>query len=464
MQAKLIIGKCCLAVFSVATMLACGESTSAPRSVIWIEVDTLRADALGCYGSTARGEGGTLPSPSIDGLASSGVLFERAYSSAPWTVPSFMTQLSGKWPFDHGALRLLAPVEFESPNLAERFQNAGWRTACVMTNFVVQQQLGFDRGFEVWDESLAEGHQGATGPEAAELMLSITDEFLKRPGEGLFLLLFLFEPHNRYEAHPGMRFGPGYSDDAPYQGKLTGMEPISNLRSRRESFTEADIEFLRGRYQSEVAHVDGAIGKLLVGMRERELLDEALVVFTADHGEELMERGWLGHTRTLYDELVRVPLVIQLPSSIRAGHEGVRLDAAVSQIDLGSTVLDLMGVEGSLGDGVSFASTILERAPSPRRYLYLHSDFDPPLQSASSLKKRALLWGVVDAQEEDKWIIDRHPDHRVKGRPATQWFDLNADPGEERDLTDSSSVPKRFFSMPALDPDVPTGELKGLKR
>ena len=428
-------------------------SSSEVRSVVWIEVDTLRADALGCYGSAARGEAGELPSPVIDGLAAEGVLFERAYSAAPWTVPSFVTQLTGEWPFEHGAIRLLRPIANDGPTLPEFFRQAGWRTACVMTNYVVQEKLGFDRGFEIWDESLSEaGPEGSTGEAAAHRLLEVTDQLLERPGEGLFLLLFLFEPHWRYELQPGLGFGGE-------PGELASNESLPELRARRDELSDSEIARLRRLYQSEVAGVDRAIGVFLDGLSELELLDEALVVFTADHGEEVMDRGWIGHTRSLYDELVRVPLIVRLPGSLPSNRLGVRIDSAVSQIDLGATILELMGVSGELGESRSFADTVLTGDRPARRYLYLHTDFDPPLRSPANLEKVARQWGVVDALENEKWIVDRHPDREAGGEPATEWFSLEEDPLERLDLSESQPIPDRFFTLPALDPSVPSAEL-----
>ena len=458
MHAEIPIGMIRLAVAASLLACACSENgaNSEVRSVVWIEVDTLRADALGCYGNESRGEGGALPSPVIDGLAAEGVLFERAYSAAPWTVPSLVTQLTGLWPWQHGALRLLKPLTVKGANLPESFRREGWRTAGVMTNFVAQDQYHFDEGFELWDQELAEnGPEGSTGVAAAERLLEITDYFLERPGEGLFLLLFLFEPHWRYEAQPGLSFGPESSGGLKLDGSM------ADLRKRRADLTPLQIDYLRGTYQSEVAGVDRAIGVFFDGLRERGLDQEALIVFTSDHGEELMERGWIGHTRTLHEELVRVPLVMRLPISMRANRTSTRIPFAVSQIDLGATILNLMGVEGSLGEGISLASTVLDGVKPARRYLFLHTDFDPPLRTPESLEKVAIQWGVVDAESNEKWIVDRHPDHEVEGKPPTQWFRLSDDPLEQNDLSEEGAVPEGLFALPALNPEISTELLNG---
>ena len=434
-----------LALVAASLLGACSDGRGAPRVVLLVDVDTLRADALGCYGNRERGEEGALPSPNVDQLASESVLFERAYSSAPWTIPSLTTQLTGEWPWDHRALRILEPLAPELPTLAERFREAGWRTAGVSANFVVRSAYGFDQGFERWDETHATGHTGSSGHDTVDVLLEFADELAERPGEGIFLFLLLFEPHYRYEDQPGVRFGPGWSDSEPYEGRLSGGEALDKLRKIRHGLDETDVRFLRGRYQGEVARTDEAVGALLLGLRERGMMEETLVVLTSDHGEEIMDRGWIGHTRTLFDELVRVPLIVRLPGGERGG---VRIDDAVSQVDLGATLLDLAGVGKGLGEGVSFAETIRAGTAPSRRYLYLHTDFEAVMTQDTSQEKRALKWGVVDGKTRLKWVVD----HLVEGDPIGSLYDLEADPGEAVDLAPKGDVPANLKRLAALDP------------
>jgi arylsulfatase A-like enzyme len=308
-----------------------------------------------------------------------------------------------------------------------------------MTNFIATNRYGFGRGFERWDDSFAQGHEGSTAHEALHRLLEFTDEMRRDPQAKLFLFAWLFEPHYRYEAHEGFRFGPGYGDraSAPYQGKLTGTEELPDLQKRRGDLTPEDAEFLRGNYQSEVAWVDHAIGELLAGLKERGLDDDALIVFTSDHGEAILDRGWIGHTVNLHEELVRVPLIVRLPRGDADARRGARIDAPVSLIDLPATIHELAtGSEpdrsrSELGHSRSLAATLRDGAPPERRWLYLHTDFEPAL-GATHEESRALQWGVLDAQSRLKWIVD----HKVgEGeRPRPHLYDLARDPGEEKDL------------------------------
>ena len=428
----------------LALLLVAACAPAKPKVVVWIVVDTLRADAIGCYGNARVGENGAKPSPNLDALAKDGVRFDAAHSVAPWTIPSLVSLFSGLWPWEHGRLRLLEPCPADRLPLVPVLRAKGFRTAGVMTNFIAKGDLGFDNGFELWDDSFAQGHEGSTGHEALARLLDLGDELRGADGkQPVFLFAWLFEPHYKYESHDGFRFGPGYGDAQakPYHGSLTGDEELPDLQKVRASLGEEDKAFLRGRYQSEVAYVDDAIGAFLDGLKRRGLYDDALVVVTADHGEEILDRGWIGHTVTLHEELVRVPLIVKLPRGDADDRRGARIDAPVSQIDLPATILDLATGDApdratfELGHSRSLAPTLRRGDAPDRRWLYLHTDFEPALGDARG-ESRALQWGVLDARTRRKWIVDRKAEP-----PRAHLYDLSQDPSEARDLAgDPASV------------------------
>jgi arylsulfatase A-like enzyme len=447
-----------LVLAAASSLPSCAPSR--PKVVVWIVVDTLRADALGCYGNLRVGENGARASPNIDALAADGVRFTQAHSVAPWTIPSLVTQMSGLWPWEHGCNRLLEPCPEDRLPLVPLLRDRGFRTAGVMTNFIATSRYGFDRGFERWDDSFARGHEGSSGHEALRRLLEYTDEMRADPKAGLFLFAWLFEPHYRYEAHEGFRFGPGYGDEAgaTYAGPLTGDEDLPDLQKRRAALTAQDADFLRGRYQSEVAWVDHAIGELIAGLRQRGLLDDALIVFSSDHGEEILDRGWIGHTVTLHEELMRVPLIVRLPRGDSEGRRGTKIDPPVSLIDLPATIYRLATGEepdrraGALGHSRSLAATVREGAPPERRWLYLHTDFEPVLGAARD-ESRAHQWGILDAKSRLKWVID----HRVEegGRPRAFLFDLVRDPAEKTNLAETEAGAREAVALRRLRGLVP---------
>ncbi len=429
-----------------------------PRIVVWIEVDTLRADALGCYGNASIGENGAAISPHIDALAQDGVRFERAYTPAPWTIPSLVSQLSGRWPWEHGVLRLTSTCSEENAPLVPLLAERGFATAGVMTNFITTNKIGIARGFERWDDSFATGHEGSTARAAVARLLTFLDEMRSDRDEPIFLFAWLFDPHYRYEEHAGLRFGPGFGSEAsePYTGALRGDEDLNELLKHRAELSAADIEFLRGRYASEVAWVDRAVGDLVQGLKDRGLFDDALIVFNSDHGEEIMDRGWIGHTVTLHEELVRVPWIVRFPKSMEHAPRGRAIEHAVSLIDLPATLVELASgddANGELSHSRSLAPVMLDAAVPERRWIYLHTDFEPVLDVGVKDEKRARQWGVVDAERGLKWIVD----HKVAPgeKPRTYLFDLARDPRERVNLATTDEGLERARSLQRLRGLVP---------
>ena len=240
----------------------------------------------------------------------------------------------------------------------------------------------------------------------------------------------MFEPHYRYEEHEGLHFGPEYT------GPLKGDEDLNDLLARRASLDEADKLFLRGRYQSEVAYVDRAIGRFLDELKRRGWYDDALIVFVADHGEEILDRGWIGHSVTLHDELVHVPWIVKLPASEGAARKGAKIPDVVSLIDLPATLLDWMGAPRGaggalLGHSRSLLPVLRMGAASERRWIYLHTDFVPLQDNALAAEKRGNAWGVIDAQTGLKWIVDHKQDP-----PRGLLYDLKHDVYEKNDLVE----------------------------
>lgn len=418
-----------------------GAAHSAPELVVWFEVDTLRADALGCYGYDETDAAGLGVSPAIDRLAVEGWLFERAYSAAPWTAPSLVSQLTGLAPWEHHVNLLLQGVPDKLVCFPELLGANGWSSAAITANFVTQGQLGFWQGFDRVHDELATGHEGRTGEAVVELGLTTLDDLWPARESGVLLWLHLFEPHYRYEAGDDRRFGPGFGslESQAYGGELDGSRSLDELR---EGFADgrygaADAAFLRGLYQSEVAATDRAFEQLRAGLEERGLWERALILFTADHGEELGERGWVGHTVHLREELVRVPLLIKPPASW--GAEPQRFGQAVSQLDLGATLLDwtetFAPAELDVA-GRSWGPWLAGRTDAPgRRWVDFGTNFEPLRDTPGAGVKRSRVVGRLDVETLDKWIWTEVP------RVAFERFELDTDPGERTPLAPDASAP-----------------------
>jgi arylsulfatase A-like enzyme len=401
---------------------------------VLVVVDTLRADHLGLYGA-ARDR-----TPELDRWGARGAVFERAFAPSSWTLPSVASLLTGLYPQAHGAGRYAVPARpgraarrantglgAGVPTLAELLAQRGYRTGGFVTNTFLRDAFGFARGFAHFD---AASHRGAAARPAAA-MVDAGLAWLDAQGEAPFLLfLHLMDPHLPYAPAPPAR-GRFAADDAA--GRLR--VPIPHrwaVRDARPPLDAAERAFVAALYAEEVAYVDLQVGRLLDALAARGLFERALVVFAADHGEELWDHGDFEHGHSLYGELLRVPLVFWAPGLAPRRHA-----APVSLVDVLPTLLDALSLPVPEGlDGVSLWPTLARGADPPAREIVAHN-------TLRGHDRQALLawpWKlVVDAEGG-----------------ASELYDLAADPGETRDLR--AAEPERAAQLLArLRERLPAG-------
>lgn len=402
----------------LVALTACGASGvnpsdpgRQPPSVLLVIWDTVGAAHVGCLGE----DGG--PTPNLDALAADGVLFRNATTTAPWTQPAVASILTGLYPSHHGVLRLWDVLPAARESLAERLTAAGYETAGVVSHELLATRLGVAQGFASWDESAVAGHEGISSPEVTGLA---TSWLAAHHGGPFFLLAHYFDPHMLYLHHPEFDLTSGY------RGPLTAGMGVWEMRDARPEMTAADVEFLRGLYREEVAFTDHSLGRLLTALDASGRADDTIVVVVADHGEEIMERGWLGHTRTLYDELIHVPLVVRLPH----GPHGLVVDTPVSLVDLAPTLAALAGTPfpAEAVDGRSLVPLLEGRAAGPlaARDLFAEVSFTlGPTDGRRHLEKvafkTALMAGprkLIHDLMHDRWELYRR----------------DVDPGEQHDV------------------------------
>ncbi len=321
-------GALLLAALMGTAASACHPAEPPLPHVVLIVIDTLRADRLGCYGAERD------TSPAIDALAANAIRFDRAYSSAPWTSPAVASILTGLHPSEHGLVKVGNGLPSGAPRLPEILWGHGYATGAVVSHHLLSRQFGFAQGFELWDQSEALGHAHLSTPGVTRKALQILDEFAAgdRP---FFLFVHYFDPHFNYLPHPEF----GFSERGA--GRLRGSESLQQLSSMTEDMTPEELAFLRNSYDEEIRFTDAGVGVLLDAMRELRLYDDSLIILVGDHGEEFLERTRIGHSATLYDELMRVPLIIR---PARYGKAGAVVRQPVSVVSLTPTVLDLIGL------------------------------------------------------------------------------------------------------------------------
>lgn len=325
-------------LLSLVALSACGMGPptapeaheAARRNLVVIVIDTLRADRLSCYGY------GKPTTPRLDQLAARGLRFERAYGTAPWTLPSTASLLTGLQPEMHRGTHFFASLSPDCRLLAERLAERGYQSAAFVGNYFVQPLFGFARGFGQYDEGCMVDRGGVNSDKISDAAIAWLDQHAAAPAarDGaptsapatapapFLLYLHYFDPHYNYWEHDGFTFG-GEDTERVFSGA-----DIYALRDQQKRFDAADRARLAALYDSEVAFTDHHVGRVLDHLARLGRDDDTLVLVTADHGEALGEHGWIGHTIQLYEESVRIPLLLAGPGiapGVR-GPDPVQLD------------------------------------------------------------------------------------------------------------------------------------------
>lgn len=382
-------------------------------SVILILVDTLRADHVSCYSRPGS------MTPHIDRLAEDSVLFTNAYTQAPWTLPAMASLMTSLYPSSHGAIHGLNAKDGpdrlleNALTMAEYLRQKGYYTAGFVTNVLVSDDFGFGQGFDayyylehpiinrfslfMW---LREAHIYfifSTHVKAGALTRRALAWAAENTHAPFFLYLHYFDPHRAYLNRPGKLIS---GTDTSYRQELTKKNKDAYLRS----------------YSGEIAYTDASIGEFLRGLREAGLYDNSLIIFTSDHGEEFAEHGGWDHGRTLYEEQLRVPLMIKLPKASK----GITDRRLVRLVDVFPTLLNILGEE---------SPSVLEGQP------VIDSSGKPVGDVSFVFSER--LGGAEGEQalREDRWKLILSHETKDPGKSAYELYDLENDPAERRDLS-----------------------------
>jgi arylsulfatase A-like enzyme len=326
----------CLVILAVIAsgISACGDSPnlpSNPKNVVFIVVDTLRNDRLGCYGHNEE------TSPTIDKLAEESIFFEKAYSTAPWTLPSISSMLTGEHPAVLGTDNdSKLPKRFKT--MAELFRDAGYQTAAVSSHIYVTKKYGFAQGFDFFNSNAIIGRDMVSGPVVNARAFQTINE-LSKSDKPFFLFLHYFDPHYDYLMHDILNTYPDY------KGILHSGISIDALRalSKKRRLRAKDKRYLFAAYDSEIRYTDDLISRLFDELRRRKMFDDTLIIFTGDHGEHLGDdrERWIGHTLHVTQKLIHIPLLIRMPK----GAVRHRVSSNFSLVDLMPTILRYIGIE-----------------------------------------------------------------------------------------------------------------------
>ena len=399
---------------------------SAQPSILLVVVDTLRADYLAPYGASRW------TSPNLSRLmAARGVVFENAYAQAPWTLPSMVSLMTGVLP---GSLLGSQAASFgippEQPTLAEHLQGAGYDTAAFIANPTLHQGNGFGRGL---DDLYISPPETAFVTHEDELLVRKATSWLRaRGGRPFFAHVHFLAPHDPY-ANPVQFLGRSPLHPF-YFGRMTGRDVHDLFLGSLELDDPAeDVPHLRALYASEVRWVDRWVGELLESLPAASS-DDTIVVVTSDHGEELFEHGGWKHGRTLYEEQLRVPLLLRWEGAIGGRR---RIAAPVRLLDLAPTLLEAAGIEvpaGSL-NGRSFLPQLLSGTdPEPADVFAERLNFGPLQAAVVSRGKKLVLFDLYGDAEIEGAMQEERVEEEARRQPRIAVYDLERDPLETRNV------------------------------
>jgi len=298
-----------------------------PRNVIIYLVDTMRAGHLGCYGYNRP------VSPHIDAFARQSAVFRHTVAQSSWTRPTTTTILTGLLPRTHNVFSHLDALAPQAVTLAERLRGQVYHTAAFVTNPNVAPNFGLDQGFELYRLM---GPKRRTAAGVNERTAEWLDSEWNKDAP-FFLYLHTMEPHAPYDPPPAFqeRFAPGLQYPA-----YTKMFFVEALEKGTIAATPEIRQGLQNLYDAEIAANDAAFGALVDLLVQRKLWDDTVVVFVADHVEEFGDHGGWEHGRTLYDEMLDVPLIVRIP-----GAAGRVVEQQAQQVDVVPTILDALGLK-----------------------------------------------------------------------------------------------------------------------
>ena len=417
--------------------LSPANAAAASHNVIVIVNDTMRRDRLGAYGGPAE-------TPAFDAFAAQNLLFEHAFTQAPWTKPSIATLFTSLYPSQHGVAsdpqfrnpldaQRSAPLtkadvlsdEFET--LPEVMQAAGYRTAAFVANPWMGKRFGFAQGFEVYDDSFAQwGIKGEVVSRAALQWLSQLP-----PGSKFFVYLHYLDSHMPYgvldRQDLARRASQLSADTRPLsEPAILAIKTIPRFADRVSPLAEGyqpSLSLIELSYDSGLSQFDGALATFLNGFKQHWAFDNTAVIITSDHGEALFERGYGNHGNGLFDDEVAVPLAARFPGT-RA--EQKRIACPVGLIDVMPSLCTYLNLNCPKPMfGTSFIS-----APGRR-------DGEPRYIVTEGVAQRPAHRAIRNATYKLLWETEVLADGKKKENPYSL-YDVATDPQERQDLLKSS--------------------------
>src|ERR1035437_70779 len=352
-----------------------GPNTGARPNVVLVSIDTLRADHVGCYGAA-----GVL-TPTLDGLARDGIVFERAIAQVPLTFPSHASIMTGLYPFQNGAQDFTSPpLDPHFRTIAQALREHGYSTGAVVSSFALDHSWGLARGFDFYDdafspESYKKRELGLVERKAEESVTHALRWLRATPTRPFFLWLHLYDPHSPY------------NPPEPFHSK-----------------------FADHLYDGEIAYADQQLGRLVDWLKRARLYEQTLIVVVGDHGESLGDHGEKEHGFFLYNSTLRVPLIVKPPA--KSGYKTGRVPDPAEIVGIPATILRIAGMDDPM---MNLAPALLGRGGESRA---AYSETFYPFNSFG--------WSPLHSLESGHFhLIDA---------PTPELYDVLADPEEKKNV------------------------------
>ena len=417
-------------------------------NVIFLVLDTVRGMSMSLYGYSRQ------TTPGLERFAAQGVVFEEAYSAAPWTLPSIATMFTGRYPHEHGA-DWTAPLPEGYPTLAEVFRDAGYATAGFVANTNYSSaEVGLDRGFMHFEDyttlpsdvilSASPGRFILNNPKfrrvigfyetfgrknADRVNAGFTSWLATHTERPFFAYLNYYDAHEPYL--PPSPFDTQFGPDSLRKNWLIHQATRAAFRKFKESMTAAERAAEQRAYDGSIAYLDSRVERLLTQLDRLRLSRETIVIITSDHGELFGEHGLFSHGNSLYLPLLRVPLLLRAPSL----PAGVRIATPVTLRDLPRTVLELAGLDGRGISGESFARLAAGGVVSETGSPIISLVGPAPNTREEHPVFKGPMWS----------IISRPYQYILEGDGSEELYDFVGDPGQTANL---ASAPQ---ARPILD-------------
>jgi hypothetical protein len=375
-----------------------------PKNIFIYLVDTLRADHMSCYGYERE------TTPFVDTFAEEGILFRNYLANASWTKPTVGSLLTGFYPNKHRAEDRKEKMSDEALFLSEILKPFGYTTISITTNPSITREFNFMQGVDIYFSNPTRHHSSEYVNSVFASLLETNPELKQKP---MFAYLHTMDPHFPYTPlKPFRKFKKVDKERDRLRLKSIIMKIYSS------GLNQDDVDYLASLYDCEILQSDHYFNVFLDSLKKHGLYDDSIIIFTADHGEQLYEHGGWNHGHSIYNEEIHIPLIIKLPKNEDAG---LKPDAFVTQVDVLPTILEYIGIEPpSSIDGISIFNRM--KNPTLREEIFIKEKID-----------KYFFTGLVTIPARRKYIY-QYSDILSTDCIDSQMYDLKTDAQERNNL------------------------------